>query len=358
MRLLTAGICSALLFTLAGCKGVGGGDIAPAGLTVSSTSSGGTGTSTSPVPLYALVPDTGTGSLGSGVFRDPDLDNGEIFLMAQDPLVASSTYQVEYTIFVGSTQFTKTWTFDTGTSAVTTTGATGAFAELNALRLQANSPAVTSSSVFGDAATLHSGYQCEQDQLDTANSGQAITHHEPVTTASYFVADDFLNRISIANGGTAPAGSDIFYEVIATNGGVPAVDLLWDTVYHRLGMMRRHITVEGHGERTDAAADATRNPGGTVITGPGLTNEQYFTADLGADSATAQVQAVWPADAQTNVGTTFDTDGEIPDPVGNANGDIQDNGTPDDDLVGTPIHIVLPTSGIITGISVKLTKLP
>ena len=33
------------------------------------------------------------------------------------------------------------------------------------------------------------------------------------------------------------------------------------------------------------------------------------------------------------------------------------NGTPDDNAVGTPIHIILPTTGGITALTVSLTAL-
>jgi hypothetical protein len=339
MDLRRTAAVGSLLVAISGCFGGGGGG--------DSSNDSGSGVEAGSVPLYVLIGGSSkpTG-VGSSVFLDNGnarLDPGELFILPRNPLEDGATYRVSVEATVGGTNFDHTWHF---TTTATPSPATGSVrAELNNFRAQAGSPAVAAHAALTEAATLHAGYQCEVD---------AITHGEADNSAEFFVHNDFFSRISIANGGTAnsdswPGGSDIVYETIATNGDEEAVMLLWNTVYHRLPMMRRHTTLVGSGDRSDAFAHARNSP--QVIAANDIFD--FMTLDYCADSSIAQIAGHWPSDDMTGAPNEFDSDDESPDPVDSGNA----NGTPDDDAVGTPIHVVVPSTGDFTFLTVSVRKL-
>jgi hypothetical protein len=330
----------------------------------STTDSGGGGSaaptpSGTPVAAYVLIGGASKPAV-TDLYLDSRLDAGEIFIMAKNPLTVSRTYQVTYDVTIGGTQYTGQWSFTTGTLSVGATTQVTPLAELNRYRTEAGVPVVTSNANLTTAARRHSGYQCERG---------LITHTELVnnslpfnsgtnpgdTSADMYIHYNFASRISLANGGTAGSNSwpgtgiTTAYETIATNGGVSAVAGLWDTVYHRLPMMRRHTQLIGEAQRTDTGSDSLYLAA-TPAPYDWSTGTAYETIDYTADGR-AQIQSMWPASGAVNIGTTFNTDTEGPDPVSSGNS----NGTPDDTTVGTPIHIILPSTGNITALSVVLT---
>ncbi len=332
------------MLLIAGC-GAGGGYGSGGG-------GGSGGGASSPVPIYILV---GGASAPSGAYVYLDngvgrLDSGEVFIMARNALLANSQYRVDYSIVAGGTTFTGTWSFTTGSGNETAQTAT-VLAEINRYRADAGEPAIVANSALDLSATRHAGYQAETD---------AISHNESDTTKVFYVNTDFYRRISIANGGTASSNSwpgtstDTVYETIATKGDAGAAVSLWNTVYHRIPMMRRHTTLLGNGDRSDAMADS-RYTGAVVppFVGPGTANQQYETIDYSANSALAQIASHWPPDGATGIGLSFDSDTESPDPLSTVNG----NGTPSDGVVGTPLHLVLPTTASFASLTISLTKL-
>jgi uncharacterized protein YkwD len=322
------------LFLLAACGG-GGDDPAAAGGGGGTASIGGTG-----LALHVLVGGTSKPA-ATDLYLDGRLDAGEIFVMPKAALSASTTYTISVVASTaGGEQFNHSWSFTTAAGAVTATGGATVLSELNAYRAASiNLPAVTSDSGYATAATKHAGYQCETN---------AINHNEPDNTKLLFVNTDFWRRISIAKGGTVSSntwgtGIDTVYEDIASTGGADAVPQLWNTVYHRVPMMRRQVSIIGNGDRAAAAA----LPGSDVaVSGTG-----YQTIDFGGVSGTAVMTSYWPHDGTTNVFMSFNTNQESPDPVSTTN----TNGTPDATTVGPPIHILLPTTQNFTALTITVT---
>ena len=158
----------------------------------------------------------------------------------------------------------------------------------------------------------------------------------------------------------ATAGNFTF----ATNSGSAAVVFLWNTVYHRLPMMRHDMTYFGAGSRADAESDSIYTntmPGVAKPFTPGnpATNAQYLTIDWTRVSSALTGPKFWPANGLGGVNLAFDTNTEVPDPIGTANeggNAAWNNGTPEAGVVGVPLHVSLPTTGNITAISVTLTK--
>jgi uncharacterized protein YkwD len=294
--------------------------------------------------LYVLAGGTSVPDIDD-LFEDGDLDPGEIFIVPKDPLDAGALYQVDLTADAGGVSYAATWTFTTAVAAPAPATAS-VIDEVNNFRTQAGGmPSLSANAAMAQAAILHSGYQCEKD---------TITHNETDSGATFFVHTNFFSRISIANGGTAisntwPGGSDVVYEIIASNDGTDAVLGLWNTVYHRLPMMRRHTTLMGEGDRGEAAVHVVNVPPVIVA----IDDPDFQTIELAGDSSIAQTTAFWPADGQIGVATSFASNTESPDPVDSGNA----NGTPDDNLVGVPIHFVAPTTADFTAIVVTVTKL-
>jgi uncharacterized protein YkwD len=326
------------LVLLAACGG--GGDDAAAGGGGGGGGGGSTAIGGTGLALHVLVGGTSKPT-ATDLYLDSRLAAGEIFVMPKAALGASTTYSVSVVASTASGEkFNHTWSFTTAAGAVTAGVGATVLSELNAYRsASVNLPAVTSDSGYATAATKHAGYQCETN---------AINHNEPDNTKLLYVNTDFWRRISLAKGGTASSntwgtGIDTVFEDIASTGGADAVPQLWNTVYHRVPMMRRQVSIIGNGDRTAAAA----LPGSDVSgTGTG-----YQTIDFGGVSGTAVMTSYWPHDGTTNVFQSFNTDQETPDPVGLSN----TNGTPTAVTVGPPIHVLLPTTEDFTALTITVT---
>lgn len=365
MRVLHPVLAAAVVL-LSGCGGgagdttpAGGGGMPPGGV----GGGGGGGSAGSPIPIYILVgghKPSGANPVnpvppGSDVFldglniADDRLRPGEVYVMAKSRLAANAHFTVTVAATtIGSESFSGSIRFSTGSSsnpvALTTTSALD---ELNALRAQSRAAPVSFNAPYKVAAQRHAGYQCETG---------AITHNEPGTSARFFVNNDFFRRICLALGKPASApetdpdaygvGVTTVYEDIATTAGIAAIDQLWNTVYHRIPMMRSEVASIGNGDRSDAFADARNRPQVIAATGTGFQTIEF--AGYGA----MQTLSFWPPDGATGVATAFSTDSESPDPVSSANG----NGTGDADVVGPPLTVLFPTSHDFATISVTLTQ--
>jgi hypothetical protein len=290
--------------------------------------------------LYVLAGGTSVPDV-TDLHLDGRLDPGEIFILPKVALLGTTAYEVDIRVTAGSVTFEETWSFTTAAVAATPGTAT-VIGEINSFRTQAGAlPALTANAALDEAATLHSGYQCEEAEL---------THDEPNTAAQFFVHDNFDSRIFIANGSAPVIATPgyVVYEIIASTGGPDAVVTLWNTVYHRLPMMRRHVTLVGDGQRSDAFLLPENTPSAFVLAGTA-----HHTIDFAGDVATAQTLAFWPPDGQTGVSPSFSTNLETPDPIDSGNA----NGTPDAGIVGPPIHVILPTTSDITAITVTVKEL-
>lgn len=221
-------------------------------------------------------------------------------------------------------------------------------AELNHLRIQSGVATLTSHDGYVTSSTKHSGYQCETG---------ALSHYEPVTMADFYVANLPWDRIASGlvaegiSGGSSGWGVGIstVSEDVASNGGLNAVSLLWNSVYHRLPMMRTTSSVVGIADRSDAFLHPINSTAGISNSGSG-----YLTMNFGGNAGAAQVQSYWPHDGNTGVHYAFNTNSESPDPLG-PNSGTDPNSAPAFDTVGTPIHIILPTTQDFTGLTITVT---
>ena len=338
--------------TMISCGG-GGGD-GGGGSSAPTTSGGGGGTTSSGTATIAatglrvvvLIGGT-TRPVGDGVYLDSRLNTGEIFILPQAPLLTNRNYTIAVNATASSDTFSHTWTFTTSNITMPTSQA-NELAELNNYRTRSGILAVTEQVGYLTSATKHAGYQCETSTL---------THGESDNSKRFFVSNSFSDRITAgvaANGGTAWAGATTVSEDVASNGGLPAVSLLWNTVYHRLPMMRTTTSMVGIADRSDAFIHTLNVTPSQVITNTG---NGYLTMNFGGNNSAAQVQSYWPHDNETNVHYVFDTNSESPDPLG-ANSGTDPNSAPDFDSVGPPIHIILPTTQNFNGLTITLTLVP
>ncbi|MFM2090214.1 MAG: hypothetical protein RLZZ127_703 [Planctomycetota bacterium] len=303
------------------------------------------------------VPALAAGS-GSEVVRDGTglVDPGEIFVMLRDPLAGSVALDLPAP----------------GGSAPSP------LARLNAYRASAGGSAldaVTASASLATAAIRHAGWQAVDDHLRATAS---LNHGEPrinalslrdgdgtpilvdpetgdrVLAGGVPAGDDLGIRIRTAWGGAFP-GSDVplarvYYEDIASDHGEPAIDQLWNTVYHRLPMMRHRARLAGYGDMALArgrfpasgipADDPWGNPGGNG-----------YATIAWVEYATPVIQVShWPADGQAGVPGAFHTDTESPDPASRAVGFSGER-----DAVGPVLHLILPTAAAFTGIRVVVS---
>ena len=216
-------------------------------------------------------------------------------------------------------------------SANDVTQNTARLADLNLFRSQSGGtalPNMSSHDALIIAAVRHAGWQA----ID--NTG--LNHGEPRSNA-LFTADSFVDRIRAGNGGPYITGANGYSEGIAGNAGSSAITLLWNSVYHRLPMMRHQSTKVGYGDKDMARADY---PTAGVSDGNGLA-----TLDYASFSTPAVTLAFWPGNGTTNVPKIFYSDSEGPDPVAGRN------------EVGCPIHIILPqASGTFSVVNVTLVS--
>ncbi len=227
-----------------------------------------------------------------------------------------------------------------------------ALAAANALRAEAQVPAMTIDGRLNTAATRHAGYQ--------AIEGGNLTHVEPNSANALFTAVQFGDRIRAQNGGVDLFGSSsghVYYECISSVAGAASMRSLWNTVYHRIPIMRHESTLFGFGD-LDIARVQYPTAGVPAFTGNGYATSEFAGLGLSSSAVTA---SRWPAVGETGVETSFSTDSETPDPVG-----LQmPGGTPnslqnpqteptDVDVVGPPLHVIFPTSQNWTAVSVAM----
>jgi hypothetical protein len=219
-------------------------------------------------------------------------------------------------------------------------------ADLNALRGQCGGIALHAVSPLTPlviSALKHAGWQA---QNDAKHGGASLNHGEPDAALSFYVSSDFGVRIRTANGGADIAGSFEYDEDIASQAGTPAMDSLWNTVYHRLPMMRTQVTSVGYGDmalaRTDypAAGIPATDPWGNSPPGNG-----YATLDFAGYAVPAIGLSFWPSNGLSGVPKAFNTTTELPNPL--PAGPLT--------TVGPPLHLVAPTLANFTSITVTLT---
>ncbi len=222
-------------------------------------------------------------------------------------------------------------------------------ADLNALRGQCGGTALATVSPLTPliiSALKHAGWQA---QYDAKNGGAHLNHGEPDASLSLYVNTAFNLRIQIANGGLGDdiAGWQSYDEDIASQAGTPAMDSLWNTVYHRIAMMRTQVTSVGYGDmalaRSDypAAGIPATDPWGNSPSGNG-----YATLDFTGYATPAISLSYWPSSGLTAVPKAFNTTTESPNPL--PAGPLT--------TVGPPLHLVDPTLDNFTSISVSLSS--
>lgn len=222
---------------------------------------------------------------------------------------------------------------------------TARIAELNAHRGNCDGTvlqAVARVDALAIAAIRHAGWQAIDDATQT---GHNITHSEPRSNA-LFTADSFDNRIRAANSGANIPGAAAYSEGVSSTAGTTAINDLWNTVYHRLPMMRHRMRGVGYGDMALARADYPSASVPTLCEWPGNSpaDNGYATLNYVGYSTPSITTSYWPGDETTGVPPSFISDQEDPDPV------------PARNVVGSPLHIILPVaSGAFTVVNITLT---
>ena len=229
-------------------------------------------------------------------------------------------------------------------SAGSTATNTARLGDLNAFRGDCDGTAlqgVASNNGLITAALRHAGWQAIDD---ATQAGQNLNHNEPRSNA-LFSANNFGDRIRAGNGGANIPGYNSYYEDIASTAGATAITQLWNTVYHRIPMMRHQAHSLGYGDMAMARADypAAGVPA-TDEWGNSPAGNGYATMDWAGYSTPTITLSYWPGSGTTNVPHTFFSDYEAPDPVSGRN------------QVGCPIHVILPaTGGAFSQVNITLT---
>ncbi len=275
------------LVLLVGCGSSSGSGSTPGPAIISSSS--GTATQTGSRATWILVGGA-TKPAYSDVYLDGELQSGELFVLPQSPLNPNATYQVSISAVAGAESFSHSWSFTTGGMSQS---ASDAVTALNNLRAESGEPSMTTYAALTTSSTKHAGYQAIE------NGG--ITHGETDTGNALYVANNFWDRISAADGGVFLEDEE--YEDIASNGGVPSIALLWNTVYHRVPMMRASTNWVGFGDRNAAI---TAYPSANVPAASSGNPWGYATLDFAADTSIATLASYWPRDAASDVNATFD----------------------------------------------------
>jgi hypothetical protein len=215
--------------------------------------------------------------------------------------------------------------------------------DLNGLRSQCDGTVlqgVTPLDALIVSAIRHAGWQAIDD---AGLGGRHLNHGEPRVNA-LFSSDHFVDRIRAANGGTGVPAATLYFEDIASSAGSTAIVQLWNSVYHRIPMMRHRARSLGYGDMALARADYPTagvpliDEWGNVPPGNG-----YATLEWAGYATPAITLSFWPGDGTSGVPRTFASDTESPDPVSGRN------------QVGCPIHVILPeTSGAFTSVVITL----
>jgi hypothetical protein len=328
MRLVAAVLAGSALVA-AGCGGGGSGDgdavPVPPGTTVLPSSRA----------VMVIVGGSRTPTLaagaGSEVVRDTTglVDPGEIFIMVRDPIAGSDPLVLP----------------------VAGGAVSSPLSRLNRFRASAGGTVldpVAESASLALAAIRHAGWQA----LDDAARGPAsarLNHGEPRSNA-LFTADGLRERIIAQHGGVDVPDAVAYYEDIASDHGEPAMDQLWNTVYHRLPMMRHRARSAGYG---DMALARSRFPAAGVPADDPWGNaggNGYGTINW-TELRTPTIQvSVWPADGQAGVPGRFSTDTESPDPASRAVGFAGER-----DAVGPVLHAILPTAAAFAAVRVEVS---
>lgn len=214
---------------------------------------------------------------------------------------------------------------------------TARLADLNTFRSQCGGSTalatVSSHDALIIAAIKHAGYQA---LYNAAHGGSGLRHDEPESNA-LFVNTSVLLRVRAANGGSDISGWSNLYEGVSSQSGQAAINSLWNTVYHRLPMMRHNVVRVGYGDKAMARSDY---PSASVSAGNGYATLDY----IGLFSAPSITDSFWPKTGVTGVPASFSSNSESPDPV------------PGLDVVGPPIHAIFPTTSNFSSINVTLMK--
>lgn len=224
------------------------------------------------------------------------------------------------------------------------TGGGSEVAALNAYRDACDGTAlvtVTSNSVLAAAATRHAGWQA----IDDLTQPDANLNHGEPRANNLFTHDSLGQRIRAANGGSDLTGATSYFEDIASSAGTTAITQLWNSVYHRLPMMRHRARSVGYGDMAMARAQF---PSAGVPADDEWNNTPegngYATLNWAGYSTPTITLSYWPGQGTTGVPRTFRSNTELPDPV------------PGRDHVGCPIHLIFPDAGgTFTAINATLT---
>jgi hypothetical protein len=173
---------------------------------------------------------------------------------------------------------------------------------INTIRSAASLSLVSAEYYLNIAAQKHTAYQLETD---------VYGHNESNTSAVNYTGAALSDRIS-AQGYPWSRLLEVTAAAKPVKSSIELHDMLIDTVYHRLGMLRHDLVDVGVGYLSKGNA--------AVLT---IDYGRSKTLALTPPSGGAPVK--WPVDGQINVPTSFASDTEVPDPV------------PDQNIVGYPI---------------------
>jgi hypothetical protein len=236
----------------------------------------------------------------------------------------------------------------TGALAAPTQQQQAALQAANNFRNQAQLPMMTFNQALEVAAVRHAGYQAIE-----FNGAVMLDHTEPDTANALYTAFNFADRIRHANGGNDIYNGHVYYEGITSVGMPHAIGSLWNTVYHRLPLCRRHSALFGYGEEDTAS---TNYPEANVPdTSSGGVGVGYATTEYAGQSTTAVTASHWPAEAGVTA-TGFDPLNETPNPVSSTNAGQSPHMPDDVDMVGPPIHVIIPTSQDWASATITLAK--
>ncbi len=357
MRSAGTALVGIALLAATGCGGGGGSDDpAPATPGVTSISAN---RAVLVIVGGSQVPTLAAGS-GSQVVRDTTdlVDPGEIFIMVRDPIAGSAS--LDLPVAGGSVA--------------------APLSRLNRYRASTGGTAldpIAESASLATAAIRHAGWQALDDAARGATSAR-LNHGEPAINALSIrdaegspimvsatdgsqvfsggvpAGDDLAIRIRVAEGGVFPGrdvlGAKFYLEDIASDHGESAIDQLWNTVYHRLPMMRHRARSAGYG---DMALARSRFPASGVPADDPWGNDGgngYATINWTEFRTPAIHLSVWPVDGQEGVPGRFSTDSESPDPASTAVGFASNR-----DQVGPVLHAILPTAAAFAALRVEVS---